>query len=380
MNLSQFILQSSEQIISEWESFARSCVPAANVMDLGQRRDHLAGMLKTIARDLETPQTGLEQAEKSIGNDDADVKADTAANAHGTERAASGYTPVQMVSEFRALRASILRLWSEAQSVFSRAHLEEITRFNEAIDQLLVESIARYTLEVGRLKDLFLGVLGHDLRSPLAAIMMWTSVMKAYGGPEWPQATTASSIQDSCRRMDFLIGDLLDFTRSRLGSGIPIARADVDLQVACRQVIDELAASHPDHAVTIETTGDLCGLWDGARIAQALSNLLGNAFQHGSPNGPIQIALRGELDRVVLSVHNQGDAIPQGHLQDIFDPFRQVDPDHAVSSQASVGLGLYIAQAIVSAHGGSIDVESTENGTTFTMSLPRERTSVAASA
>src|SRR5678810_122300 len=114
MRLSEFIAQSTERIIAEWELFARSCVPAANVMDLEQRRDHIAAMLETIAADLETPQTKREQREKAIGNDDADVESDTAANSHGMDRAASGYTPVQMVSEFRALRASVLRLWSEA--------------------------------------------------------------------------------------------------------------------------------------------------------------------------------------------------------------------------------------------------------------------------
>lgn len=378
MNLSQFILQSSERIISEWEVFARSCVPAATTMDLAQRRDHLAGMLKTIAQDLETPQTKHEQKEKSIGKDDADVNADTPANSHGMDRAANGYTPLQMVSEFRALRASILRLWSEAQSVFSRANLEEITRFNEAIDQLLAESITKYAQDVDRLKDLFLGVLGHDLRNPVAAIMMSTSVMMAKEGPEWRHSITAARILGSCTRMELLIGDLLDFTRSRLGAGIPIARTEVDLQAACRQVLDETAASHPDRVLTLEATGALSGLWDGVRIAQAVSNLLCNALQHGSPDGPIHVALRGEPDRIVLSVHNKGNPIPKRHLQEIFNPFRQLSPERAKSSRASVGLGLYIVEAIVAAHGGLIDVESTEKGTTFTMRLPRHARKAAA--
>lgn len=372
MNLSHFITNSAERIISEWEVFARSCVPAANAMDLRQRRDHLAGMLKTIARDLETPQTKREQSEKSIGNDDADVNASTAANSHGTDRAESGFTPVQMVSEFRALRASILRLWSEAQSDFSREALDEVTRFNECIDQLLVESMTKYTQDVDRVKDLFLGVLGHDLRNPVAAIMMWASAMRAGEGSEWKHSRTVAGIQSSCARMDHLIGDLLDFTRTRLGSGIPITRSKVDLEVACRQIIDEIAASHPGRVVTFETTGALRGGWDGARIAQAVCNLLVNAFQHGSRSGPIHVALRGEPDQVVLSVHNEGEPIPKRHLHDIFDPFRQVDPGHAVSSQSSVGLGLYIVQAIVTAHDGEIDVESGANGTTFTVRLPRE--------
>lgn len=373
MRLSQFILSASERIISEWEMFARSCLPAANVMDLEQRRDHLAGMLKTIAIDLDTPQTKHEQREKSIGNDDAHVDSNTAANAHGTDRAANGYTPEQMVSEFRALRASILRLWSEAQSEFNRANLQEVTRFNEAIDQLLAESIAKYAQDVDRLKDLFLGVLGHDLRNPLGAIMMSATVMITKEGPAWPHLKTASRILSSGTRMDGLISDLLDFTRSRLGAGIPVVRAEMDLETTCHQTVEEIAAFYPRCIVKFEATGALDGRWDSARIAQALSNLLGNAYQHGSETDPIEVTVRGEPDRVVLMVHNKGPAIPKVHLQDIFNPFRQLDPRRAKSKNlGNVGLGLYIVQAIVTAHQGTIDVESTEHGTTFTICLPRE--------
>lgn len=368
MRLSQFITESSDRIIAEWEVFARSCLPAANVMDLEQRRDHVADMLKAISKDLETAQSNREQREKSIGNDDAHVDSHTASNAHGTDRAASGYTTVQMVGEFRALRASVLRLWAEAQSDFNRANLTEITRFNEAIDQLLVESMTKYAQDVDRLKDLFLGVLGHDLRNPLAAIMMSAAVLMTKEGPEWQHSKTVARILGSGTRMEGLISDLLDFTRARLGAGIPITRAEVDLEAECRMTVDEIVAVHPACDVSFQATGELRGRWDGSRIAQALSNLLGNAFQHGTPHGPIAVTLRGEAERVVLSVHNEGRSIPKRHLQDIFDPFRQLNPGHAKSN---VGLGLYIVQAIVVAHSGTVDVESSGDGTTFTIRLPR---------
>lgn len=368
MKLSQFITESSERIIAEWEVFARSCVPAADAMDLEQRRDHVAGLLKAISKDLETPQTKREQREKAIGNDDTDVDSQAASTAHGADRAASGYTAGQMVSEFRALRASVLRLWSEAQSDFDRANLAEVTRFNEAIDQLLAESIAKFAQDVDRLKDLFLGVIGHDLRNPLGAIMMSATLLMTREGPGWQHSKTAARILSSGTRMEGLIGDLLDFTRARMGAGIPIARADVDLEVECRRTVDEIAAFHPACTMSFQATGVLRGSWDGARIAQALSNLLGNAVQHGTPRGSIAITLRGEADRVVLSVHNEGRPIPKRHLQDIFNPFRQLNPDHAKSN---VGLGLYIVQAIVVAHNGTVDVESSEDGTTFTIRLPR---------
>jgi K+-sensing histidine kinase KdpD len=237
MKLARFITANAKQISAEWEEFAQAHVPAAGTMSLEERRDHIAGMLKAIVRDLETSQSKKKQAAKSKGKDDAHVDGKTAANAHGTDRAVNGYTPVEMVSEFRALRASVIRLWIEAHGNLKRAHLEDLTRFNEAIDQLLAESIAKHAQELDRSRDLFLGVLGHDLRNPLGAIMMSASVMMMQEGPNWPHARTASRMLDSGRRMDALIHDLLDFTRSRLGHGIPIVRADIDLETVCRQTM-----------------------------------------------------------------------------------------------------------------------------------------------
>jgi signal transduction histidine kinase len=371
MRLAQFITANTKRIISEWEEFARLHLTVASKMDIKQRRDHVEGMLKTIAADLDTPQTKREQASKATGEDDASLGSDTAANAHGTDRAATGFSPIDVVSEFRALRASVLRLWSEAQSQFSRDDLEEATRFNEAIDQQLVESMTRYARDVEHSKDLFLGVLSHDLRNPLGAIMMSATVMMTTEGPDWPQHTTASRILTAGTRMDGLIGDLVDFTRNRLGTGIPIVRSEMDMETICRQTVDEIVAFHPRCVVKLKASGELHGNWDSGRIAQALSNLCGNAFQHGA-DAPIDVVVRGEGDHVVISVRNQGSQIPSSRLNDIFNPFNQLDPGSAKPKDArSIGLGLYIVQAIVTAHQGTIDVESNERGTTFTVRLPR---------
>ena len=371
MTLAQFISANSKEIVGEWEEFARLHLAVASTMDLKQRRDHVEGMLISIANDLETPQTKREQASKATGKDDAGVGTETAANAHGTDRAGIGFSPIDVVSEFRSLRASVLRLWSEAKSQFSREDFVEMTRFNEAIDQQLVESMTRYARDVEHSKDLFLGVLSHDLRNPLGAIMMSSTVMMTNEGPDWPHAKSAARILNAGTRMDGLIGDLVDFTRTRLGGGMPIVRTEVDLETICRRTVDEITAFHPRCIVNFQATGELHGRWDGSRIAQVLSNLCGNAFQHGS-DAPIDVTLLGKDDHVVLSVHNHGREIPKNHLHDIFDPFKQL---HSANTKAkdsrSVGLGLYIVQAIVSSHEGTIDVESNARGTTFTVCLPR---------
>ncbi len=369
MRLAQFIRSCSARIIGEWEEFARTCLPSGS---LTERRDHVASMLAAIAVDLETPQSDVEQSDKSKGKGDAAVADSTAANSHGTDRAASGYTPVQMVSEFRALRASVLRLFAEEQTEFDRANLEDVTRFNEAIDQALAESMATYAAGVDRSKDLFLGVLGHDLRNPLGAIMMATTTMLTQEGLTWQYAKTASRIISSATRMEAMIGDLLDFTRTRLGAGIPIAPAQMDLAELCQQTVDEISAFHPRRLLQLDTGGQLHGRWDRARIAQVLSNLVGNAHQHGALNAPVLIVLRGEPDRVVLTVHNEGTMIAPDDLDDIFDPFRQtLSSRTAPNPTGSIGLGLYIARAIVVAHEGTITVESTPSGTTFKVTLPR---------
>lgn len=375
MSLGEFIRAHTAAITSDWEIFARSCVPAATRMNLEQRRDHIVGMLRAIAVDLDTAQTKTEQAEKAAGQSDAHVDSRTAANAHGTHRAALGYTPEQMVSEFRALRASVVRLWSEARIELTRESFQELTRFHEAIDQLLAESIARYAQEVDRSKDLFLGVLGHDLRNPLGAILMSATLMLRKEGADWPHRRLVSSILNSGTRMDTMIGVLVDFTRTRLGSGIPVTPASMDLGAVAQQAVEEIRAFHPDCVVDCDTEGDLIGDWDPGRIGQALSNLIGNAYQHGAPGEPIQVTVRGERDRVRVSVHNRGPAIPEEELHEIFSPFRQLDPAHGRARESqSLGLGLYIADSIASAHEGTIEVESNGDGTTFTLQLPRERT------
>jgi signal transduction histidine kinase len=369
MRLAQFITASTKQIVSEWEEFARTCIPS---MDLKQRRDHVEAMLKAIALNIDTPQTKHEQAEKSKGTDDGHVDSHTAATSHGTDRAASGYSPAQMVAEFRALRASVLRLWAEVQDEFSRESILEVTRFNESIDQLLAESIARYSQDVGQSKDLFLGVLGHDLRNPLGAIMASAATIMTRDGADGPHVRTATRILRSGQRMVGMIDDLVDFTRTRLGTGIPVVRADMDMETICKQTVDEITAFHPRCAVRFEASGELRGEWDSGRIGQALSNVIGNAYQHGLEDTPIEVTARGERERVVLTVHNQGPVIAKSKLHDIFDPFRQLDAARTKSRDSrSAGLGLYIAQAIVTAHDGTIDVESTKSGTTFTVRLPR---------
>ena len=375
MRLSEFMLTHREQILSEWDTFARSRLPPTETMDFAAVRDHASGMLDAIAADLNTPESKSEQADKSEGKSDANPDPETpetAAQAHGAARAESGFTVNEMVSEYRALRASVIRLWIDAAGDNPLKDRKDIIRFNEAIDQALAESTERFTQGLDQSKEMFLAMLGHDLRTPLGAIIGSAHVM--VNTKEIPERLlkSASLILTSGQRMNALVGDLLDFTRSRLGRGIPIVRAEMDIAKVGRHAVEEIAALHPQRVVNFEATGELHGQWDSARVSQALSNVINNAVQHGSDKTPIHVTLRGDADEVSLAVQNQGPVIPTNQLDKIFDPMHRIEGDKPVAPRDNLGLGLYIAERIVAAHGGTIGVESSEEkGTTFTIHLPK---------
>jgi signal transduction histidine kinase len=280
------------------------------------------------------------------------------------------------VSEFRALRASVIRLWRAAAGVPGGSEFEDVTRFNEAIDQALAESLTRYARDLEHSKEMFLAILGHDLRTPLGAIMMSATGLLMSRDLGQPQQAAASRILTSGTRIKGMVNDLLDFTRTRLGAGIPLACAAVDLAEVGRQVVEEVAAYHPGRDLRFEASGPVRGSWDGARVGQALSNLVGNAVQHGSREAPVSVAVRGTADEVTVSVHNRGPVILPAHMHQIFSPLKRIGRGDAppAPDSGSLGLGLYIANEIVKGHGGRIDVESSEaGGTTFTVHLPRHR-------
>jgi signal transduction histidine kinase len=375
VRLAEFILSSTEPILLEWVAFAKSCGPAATLMDDAALRDHALQMLRVIVKDLRTAQTAAEQSEKSKGNSDSTAAdPDTAAEIHGADRAWSGFTVGQMVSEYRALRASVVRLWIKANGTLSGVNLDDLVRFNEAIDQAIAESITRYTEDLDRSKEIFLAILGHDLRTPLGAVLMSSQFMLDTGDLVEPNLTLTTRIAHSARRMNEMVDDLLDFTRTQLGSGVPIERAQMDMAKVVRHAVDEIEAARPQTLFEMSTLGDVFGEWDEARMGQVLANLLGNAAQHGAAGSPISVRVFGELDHVSIEVHNFGNAISASEIYGIFSPFKRLKAGVSMERDSSnLGLGLYIADRIVKAHSGTIDVTSdVDTGTFFTVRLPRD--------
>jgi len=225
--------------------------------------------------------------------------------------------------------------------------------------------------QLGEFREQLIGIVGHDLRTPLSMILMGAQVLLEREGLGAYETEIARKITTSAGLATRLIGQLLDLTRSRLGGGIQIERAPVDLNDICRQVVGEIQLTHPDRPLTVDVEGDLTGLFDADRIYQLLANLVGNAVRHGAPRSPVALSMRGAAGGVVIEVANKGEPIPPAMLPMIFEAFRKKRSAKA-SRNEGLGLGLFIAQQIARSHGGSIAVSSSENdGTSFRVRLPR---------
>ncbi len=254
-------------------------------------------------------------------------------------------------------------------ALFAKHELREETliALSTVADQIAL-GIDRDTGE--RFRELFIGMLGHDLRNPLNAVFMAAHLLRATASET--QKRALSRIDNSARRMERMIGQVLDFTRVRSGGGIPLARARCDLAAICSQVVEELAIGRPEPAMELTFSGDATGLWDADRMAQLFSNLIGNALTYGRRDAPVRVSMSAVGLVVRCTVHNLGPAIPQASLPRLFDPFRRARDAKATATQG-LGLGLFIAQQIAIAHGGSISVESSDaEGTLFTVLLPFE--------
>lgn len=371
MRLADFIRSDMENILADWEAFAAAQLPSTASMGALELRDHAEAILKAVAKDIAQPQTPDEQAAKSKGQTPKlSGAAETAAQTHGLLRSRSGFDVNQMIAEYRALRASVLRRWAAAGGP-AALDVQDVIRFNEAIDQAIAESIARFTLQTEQARNFFLGMLGHDMRSPLGAIKMSAEYLSKLNAGENVSAA-ALRIVRSGTRMQALLDDLLDFNRTRFGFGISVDPTEIDLAVVFADEVQQLRVAHPEAQIELSTTGEVHGAWDEHRLAQLLCNLIINALKYGNRDTPVRVALDGRATEVVFEVRNQGPQIAPPFLSQIFDPLKR-GTEHEASSgrDGSLGLGLYISRGIATAHGGDISVKSDEGETVFTVRLPR---------
>jgi signal transduction histidine kinase/CheY-like chemotaxis protein len=400
MRLGEFIQANVEPILVEWEAFARSIwpnTPEDAVVDPADLRDDAEAILHATVSDMRSAQTTERQSEKSKGQGhtgQTGVRVNQASTSHGAGRVGSGFDLAALVSEYRALRASVLRLWRESGPAPDLHDLDDITRFNECIDQSLTEAVRSYSEQVrrdrdtllgneqaarkdaedaNRAKDMFLATLSHELRTPLNAIVGWISVFRMGGGNEANLAEGLDVIERNTQAQVQLIEDVLDVSRIVSGK-LRLEIRDCDLIDAISAGIDVVRPTAEARDITFDVQLDSAARrasCDATRIQQVVWNLLSNAIKFTPKGGTIRVTLARERSNLRIMVSDNGQGISPDLLPHIFERFRQADSSTR-RTFGGLGLGLSIVKHLTEMHGGTVEAHSAGEGqgSTFTVRLP----------
>jgi signal transduction histidine kinase len=378
MRLSDFIRTRSEQIAQEWEVFARTCSPAAAKMNVDQLRDHILPLLRFVADDMDAPQTGFEQSEKAQGRQPPAKLEASEAETHAALRIIDGFTVDQVIGEFRALRASILRLWIERGAANIEADPSQITRFNESIDQMLTESVGRHgqlesrAREHSTSRDAFLATLSHELRGPFAAIANGVHIVKTLGATNAGLAPIAAMMSRQTQHLRRLLDDLLDHARiSR--NRLSINRVPTDIRQCVRDALDANSdgLTQGAHILTLHIPDTpLVGQVDCTRIVQVISILLNNAVKYSAAGSRIDLSLTRDSECALISVRDEGIGIAAEMQPRIFDAFYVSNANNL--AKHGLGIGLWLARRLVELHAGTIVAKSEglTQGAEFRVAIP----------
>jgi signal transduction histidine kinase len=268
---------------------------------------------------------------------------------------------------------------TEMSRASSETPFDEVRRQNQELVRVLDDlkshqaQLARVNVALETRVDFerhLVGIVSHDLRSPLSAILMSAGLLVRRANLDEPQLRAVNRIILAGDRAERMIRDLLDFTQARIGGGIPVQRAPMNMHALAQHIVDELRTTHLERVIELEESGDGGGEWDSDRVAQVLTNLVRNAIQHSPRETPVHVESCGLGDSLVLKVHNHGTPISPETSAVLFEPMRR--GRERQEGPHGVGLGLFIVKQIVGAHQGAVDFHSSQaGGTTFTVSLPR---------
>lgn len=256
-------------------------------------------------------------------------------------------------------------------STVTRHEVDELAGSVTTIEDVTVEQDMAVERErIAAFQEQMLGIVGHDLRNPLSAIMTGAEVISEYARDMPNIQAVVKRQQSSTRRMTSIVGQLLDVTRARLGNGIPLVRTRVSLGSLVENVVEEIRSAFPKALIEVSAS-DVQGAWDADRLSQVISNLVTNAIQYGSPTQPIRVTVTSAAGRASIAVANalRGGPIPSERLAVLFEPYRR-GAGTDVTHRGGLGLGLYISHEIVRAHDGRLIAQSSSDGTVFTVELP----------
>jgi signal transduction histidine kinase len=353
--LSQRMIELQEVVFTEWEKRLRACVKEADALSHPILINTLPALYGNLVEALSPgyPRTSAATVTPSVALE------------HGNERARlTRYEAQALIAEYQLLRSTILDVLKQNKVPVSDAETQIIS---SVMDAAIREAVTAFALTQSAFREQFVAALAHDLRSPLSTASIAAQLIQRTSGEEKTQRH-AQQIIENIERVDLMVRDLLDTVIFHHGERLTLHYSHFDIADVVKEVCDQAAVSHGPR---FEIQGiSVMGWWGREAIQRALENLISNAVKYGAPDTTIRIAFKEYHGRLMLSVHNDGDAIPPDQVETVFQVFRRAKAAKEGGKQGW-GVGLPFARSVAESHGGSIDVDSaTERGTTFSIDIP----------
>jgi signal transduction histidine kinase len=354
--IATFLRTEQARIAKLWEDEVRAELSSLAAMTRPVLLDHLFEFLDGLADWIE-------------GNTEAAEHAfDVLVSGHALQRLGYGVGLETLTREYSKLRLILMRELHELSANASAR--ESIVRMHEGMDRAISDAMHRYATRREEVRERFITILGHDLRDPLATVMISAKMLASNPGLEKEHRMVAARIGRACNRMQRMINDVLDFARGHLGGGIPANPTNNDMGEIVKAAADEAVGANPQRTITCTVEGDLRGAFDRDRVHQAITNLIGNAVNHTHDAIEIRAFESADGHAVFTEVTSHGEPIPEPIRRRLFDPFASFD-GAAPRKALGLGLGLYIVQQIALAHGGMCEVRCDDHGNTFSIRWPR---------
>jgi signal transduction histidine kinase len=351
--VAEYVRKNKQAISDDWERAVVRDLKELAKLDRAALIDHMPEVLDALAAFVEGDDAHAERLFSAL------------ADGHAQQRIAFGIELPALAIEYGWLRRVLLeRLLSVASVDHVRS---DLILLNHGMDRAIHHAVRRYSARRDRLRDRFIGILGHDLRGPLAAAWSAARVLESSTHIKGDDRRAVDVIGRAIERMSRMVDDVLDFARGHLGDGIPTTPIACDMGEICRSAVDEALAANPERRIELRAGGSLAGTFDRDRVQQTLGNLIGNAVAHGADPIVVEVAETPDRRAVVTRVCNRGKAIDPAIVGRLFDPFLSSSQDKS----GRLGLGLYIVAEIARAHGATCAVSSTDEQTNFTIRWPR---------
>ncbi|WP_026934069.1 sensor histidine kinase [Christiangramia echinicola] len=356
------IKSNSNRIMKSWEDRVKNEISASQISSNLALRNQLPNVLDDISEILTRYDGFLEVERNEKYNEIIKNSLD-----HGRHRATSSHYTVKQILQEYVIFHRVLTEVLEENEVYSK---EVGIVLKYTLETAMLTSASSFSDSLQEMREKLIGALAHDIRNPISAAYFALDIIDPDDDKERIKRLKSMGLGSLKKALELVEG-LLDAISIKAGEGITLNFEAIDIIEEIKWVCEEANQIYLNEVILQSNTKESFGVFDGTAIRRVVENLVTNAIKYGARDEPVRVILEDSRENIVIRVHNEGESIDEKHQTEIFE-FLKRGRETDNSRLESWGMGLTIVKSVAIAHGGKVDLKSTdEHGTTFSLSLKK---------